>query len=604
MKKILGILCVVAIIFNVYVGMFFELSDNGNDDDDNGNGDPNNPIIPEDFTVTVPARNVGDSAQYDYYLFAEMYWENTTSGEWEKYTLRATGQLVDEISPISSQKDGFNMDHSVMTFHEETAATFTIKTEGSDKEPFTAHGSLDINRHEYTDLNSMKVIQTDTVAHVEVDPLPRIPKPIEYDGSMRNFPDPNEAQEESLDEIIYMGNKKLKLNDNSSILRGIDSEYDWVSEWYSQVYNWSVEGSERVSGYDTLKVNITTGFFQGWLDFTRQVWIANEVSFPVKVYTKTNSSSEEEDGKFYIILEHERVLHENGFIKGSTPTPWGTCGANIHFHSKHPRGEFSDWDYIPQGGSKFEQSSFKYKPEDAEKFALQNSDGLSDFLNQYDDVLVGWASYKEIKDPVDELDTSGRAGKYNWNLSFSYKPTIEEQIEAWQKANDEDDEENREYPNWGYFVNLSYNVTKEPGINKYSETTKIINEGQYNWGDADLSRDQVSDNTLTLAASEEIFKMDPEIKREICGPIGNDINFNDLSYFVAVGDVSPSSMPGMEIIETITGITLPTSRFSWALQKGTVYRAGNTFSSAVDAESGQLLYVLNIEGTDLYGIFD
>ena len=228
MKKVLGILCVVAIIFNIYVGIFYDFSDDGNDDNDTGEGTPDNPIIPADFTVTVPERKVGDSALYDYTLFAEMFWENSTSGEWEKYTIRATGQLVDEISPIGSQKDGFNMQHSVMTFHEETAATFIIKTEGSDKEPFTAHGSLDINRDEFTDLNSKKVIQTDTKAHVEVDPLPRIPKPIEYDGTLRSFPNPNEAQEESLDEIIYMGGKTLMLNDSSSILRAIDSEYDWV----------------------------------------------------------------------------------------------------------------------------------------------------------------------------------------------------------------------------------------------------------------------------------------------------------------------------------------------------------------------------------------
>jgi hypothetical protein len=597
MKKVLGILCVVAIIFNIYFGVFYEFSSDSNNEIITDPDDPNNPVIPEDFTVTVPDKMVGDSAQYDYSLFAEMYWENKTSGEWEKYTLRATGQLLDEITPISTRRDGFNIQHSVMNFHEETAATFIIKTEGSESEPFTAHGQLDIDRNEYTDLNAKRVIQTDTNAHVEVDPLPRIPKPIEYDGSMRNYPNPNDAQEESLDEVIYMGGKKLELNDSSSILRGIDSEYDWVSEWYTQIYNWSVEASERIAGYNTLKVNITTGFFQGYLDFTRTVWIANEASFPVKIYTKTNSSSEDETGKFYIILEHERVLVNQGFIKGTTEVPWGTCDAAVHFHQKHPRGEYSNWDYVPVGGSKFDQSSFQYKPDDAEAFALKNSPGLQKYLSQYDDVVVSFAAYKEIKDPVDELDTSGKAGKYNWNLSFGYKPTIEEQMEARQNAR-----ENDEYPHWGFYVNISHNVTKE-GLNRYSDTTKIINEGEYNWGDAQLSRDQVEDNALSLAASEEIFKLDPEIKREICGPVGNDINFNDLSYFISVGDVSSSSMPGMEIIETITGITLPSSRFSWALQKGTVYRAGNTFSAAVDVENGQLLYVLDISGTDLYGIF-
>jgi hypothetical protein len=60
----------------------------------------------------------------------------------------------------------------------------------------------------------------------------------------------------------------------------------------------------------------------------------------------------------------------------------------------------------------------------------------------------------------------------------------------------------------------------------------------------------------------------------------------------------------MEIIETITGITLPSSKYSWAVQQGTVYRSGNTFSAAVDAETGLLIYVMEIDGTELYGIFD
>ncbi len=579
---------------NIYFGLFGDIKITNENGNGNNPNDPDDIIIPENFTVKVPEQMIGDSAQYDYSIFAEMYSENKTSGEWSRNTLRATGQLLNEIPPVTEKIDGFNTKHNVITLHEETSATFIIKVEGSDSEPFTAHGALDINRNEYKDLNAKKIIQTETIAHVEVDPLPRIPKPIEYDGSMKSYPNPNEDQEDSLDEIIFMGNKKLKINDSSSILRRIESEYDWVSEWYSQIYNWTVEGAERVAGYNTLLINITTGFFQGFVDFNRKVWIANEVSFPVKIFVRTNTSYEDEEGEFYIILEHRQILQDNGFIRGNTEIPWGTCSAPIHFHQTHPRGEFKEFEFIPIAGSKYDQSSFKFKPEDAEQFALDNSVGLQQFLKKFDDVVCNWGSYRVYKDAKDELDTTGKAGKFNWNLSFGYKPTMNERREA--RESDED-------PHWGYYVNLSFNVTKQPGIDKYSSFTKIINDGQYRYGDSPLTKSDVAERTLTLASSEEILKLDPDVKREICGPVGNEINFNDLYYSLVMGSVTTSTMPGMEIIETITGITLPTSRYSWSLQKGSVYLAGNTYSTAVDAETGQMLFILKIEGTDLYGMF-
>jgi len=213
--------------------------------------------------------------------------------------------------------------------------------------------------------------------------------------------------------------------------------------------------------------------------------------------------------------------------------------------------------------------------------------------------VITWAAYDEIKDAKDKLDPNGRAGKYNWNLSFGYKPTMEEYYEARENARKYDI-----YPHWGYYVNLSYNVTKEPGLDKYSETTKIINQGKYDWGSAPLSKPQIDDEILTLASSEEIFKLDNEIKDHIYSNIDDEIDFEDLSYGLVMGDVTTSSMPGMEIIETITGITMPTSRYSWTFQDGTVFRSGDTFSAAVDVESGQLLYVLKVTGSELYSIFN
>lgn len=601
MKSILGILCIMAIIINLTFAMYIDVDDTNEDDNIDDIVTPGD-IIPENFTVTVPEKMVGDFAQYDYSIFAQYYYHNYTSGGWERYTLRATGQLINEVPPIVQCRDGFNTLHKTVADHEFTAASFDIKIEGNDSEPVTAHGELDISRDEYTDLNERNVIQTITSANVEVDPLPNIPKNINYHGKIRSYPDPHQEPEQSIDEMVYLHNKDLKINDSSYIFQAPDSDEEWVAEYLTQIYNWTVEGSERVAGYDTLIINITTGYFQGWVQFNKKVWIANEASYPIKTYIKTNSSYESEEEKFYFIIKHTRTLKkdEGSFVRGKTEIPWDTCDAALHYHTKHPKGDFQSWNHIPVSGPDFEQSSFDFKTEDAEKFALENSEGLNIFLNRYDDVTSHWATYKEIKTAKDELDTSGKAGSYNWNISFGYKPTRDEQIEAY---NDRDNEGKRIPPHWGYYVNLTRNVTKEPGIDRYSEETKIINEGQYDWGDAPLSRDDIAEETLTLASSENILQLDPEVDDEVFNTVNGDINFRDTSFSLTMGDITSSNMPGMDIIETITGITFPSSRYSWAIQKGSLYRGGNVYATAVDVETGQFLFVLEITGSELYSIF-
>jgi hypothetical protein len=218
---------------------------------------------------------------------------------------------------------------------------------------------------------------------------------------------------------------------------------------------------------------------------------------------------------------------------------------------------------------------------------------LRKFVNRYDDVLVAEAVYEVERDTIAELDPAGKAGSYNWNLSFRYKPPIEDIIDAWEKD---------DFPDWCYYVNLTRNVTKEAGIDKYSEEIKIINEYSRTYT-APYNKNDFPSEVLTIDSSEEIFKLDSVVETEVFDTIDGEINFRDTSFALVMGDITASNMPGMDILETITGITLPTSKFSWALQKGTVWESGSTLSAAVDVETGQFLYVMDITGTQLYGLF-
>jgi hypothetical protein len=89
MKKVLATLCIIAIILNLYIGFYTDIDEEHKIIKKPGTSDPNDIIIPEDFTVTVPDKKIGDEVTYEYSLFAVMYSENKTSGDWEKYKLEA-----------------------------------------------------------------------------------------------------------------------------------------------------------------------------------------------------------------------------------------------------------------------------------------------------------------------------------------------------------------------------------------------------------------------------------------------------------------------------------------------------------------------------------
>ena len=97
------------------------------------------------------------------------------------------------------------------------------------------------------------------------------------------------------------------------------------------------------------------------------------------------------------------------------------------------------------------------------------------------------------------------------------------------------------------------------------------------------------------------MKLDDKIESEIFNNKG-EIDFRDTVFKLETQDMSASDRPGLDIIETITGITLPRVKYSWIVEKGD-FIAGDIFTATVDVESGQLRDVLDLEGTALYGLF-
>ena len=81
-----------------------------------------------------------------------------------------------------------------------------------------------------------------------------------------------------------------------------------------------------------------------------------------------------------------------------------------------------------------------------------------------------------------------------------------------------------------------------------------------------------------------------------------DIDWAQSTYFLGAAGMG-SATPGLSMLQTLTGLTFPSVDFAWGVQSQTVYESGHTFGAAIDAETGQLVYVMDITGTALLGLF-
>jgi hypothetical protein len=112
----------------------------------------------------------------------------------------------------------------------------------------------------------------------------------------------------------------------------------------------------------------------------------------------------------------------------------------------------------------------------------------------------------------------------------------------------------------------------------------------------------LSSQGCTLASSEEIMLLDDTVKSAVTNSRTGDIDWKESTYSLGSAGMG-SGTPGLSMIETLTGLTFPSVDYAWTVQTQTVYEQGHTFGAAVDVETGQLVYVMEISGTALLGIF-
>jgi hypothetical protein len=606
MKKIAIIIATVAILANLYY--IADPPSETNDDDPFDNGDPNgngDVLPPSEITsLSVPEVMIGDQARYDYELFAQMFWENTTSGEWGRYTFTGEGELLHYVDDIQEVESGFHTTHDALEVSFETRASFVVKIEGSDVDTAEIPGNLDLQRSKYNnvfDNHDLKAINTgelriENLGSVFGSSAAQIP--LTYAADLKTYPDPREDPVISIDDAIYGMGQVLTLNSRGSI----EEEGIWGLE--SQIYNWSVEGAYELLGHDTFKINVSSNMWQ-FLFFNREFYVTDDYPFPIKGFSRTNSSYYGEEESFYIILETKQQIKdlEGSLKRGDKEIPWGDPSNNMEYPDQHQAGEFERWNYAPDDGTEVDRSSFStFTLNEAVDHAIDNSPDLQEFLADRESegmVLIEDSVWNKSTE-----DNLGRNTTYWWNLTFCYVYEMEEMIDYY--------EENEDWPSWRYRILVARSVEEdrfgEPTTSTFiagdEETSEEREPHGYQrvwWGDG-INQDNLAleNEILTVTHAEKIMRIDNTVKDTVFE--GNKLT-EGIDFYYGVVGVNEQNNQGMLLLQQLTGVQTPTADNAFGLQSGQVWTGGSTFSTAVDANTGQMLYVTSIEGSELASIF-
>ncbi|MBN1390062.1 MAG: hypothetical protein JXA22_05410 [Candidatus Thermoplasmatota archaeon] len=571
--------------------------DIGNEDDDEQGGDGGELEGSDITSLQVPPMMIGDQARYDYELFAQMFWENKTSGEWGRYTFTGEGEFLQYVDELQEAEDGFHTTHESMELSYETRASFALKIEGSDVDTVTIPGTLELQRSDYTNVFDKHSLKAHNIGKIAVENLGALfggqgaaLADVSYMVDLKTYPDPKDDPVISMDDAIYGMDQVLTLNSRGTY----EGEPIWGEE--DRQYNWTVEGAYTLLEHDTFKVNVTSDLWD-FIYFNRQFYISDDYPFPLKGYTRTNTSYYGSEESFYIILEtRQQLKDEAGSMKrGTTEIPWGDPTGHTEYPDLHPAGEYMRWRYVPADGSEVDRSSFSgFTINEAVDHAINTSPELQDFIEEYDmrgEVVVERALWnRSYEDRLERNQT------YWWNLTFSY---VYEDEELWEYY-----EENEEWPEWRYTILVARSSEESWNGDKEVSTFIAGDEGDKYFGRrrGGVSEESfnANDEMVTLTHSEKIFRIDDTVKT---GAFQDNVLTDDVWFSYSLVGVNEQNNQGLVLIQQITGIKTPTSDNSWSLQKDQVWSSGATLTSSVDANTGQLLSVMTDDGSELASIF-
>jgi hypothetical protein len=437
---------------------------------------------------------------------------NTEDGFWQKHSTykRQTRQNLD----LSGEVKG-SATHPVFPTPYEFTADIDGKMDSED-EAFTDYATLNtVKTYVNNDINLSVSFDVPVIGSQEL--------PMASHNELRSYPD------------LRKKPQRFRLEDltDSSIQLG----HTDAVKYGSTIYIWNAEGIDFVYNRPAIKVNLTldssTMSRLDLDDFFMNVWVAEDISLPVKTYIFIESTTE---GNTTTIV-HQSVMSD--YTAGTADVP-DTCSASApgggHFYVKVPGMDYENetqWDYLPSKGQGL--NSFNaYPPEQAVLYA-ESDTGFSNFKSNHPDLYV-------VNGYCTGISSAGIQGLF-WNLTFA------------DKGSDQ-----------GYNI-----IVESTGISD----TSIIEISRPPNSTSDL------EPLLTFASSEQILLnfSDSEIDQYVFK--NNDrVDFGNVTYGIRANVAYPT-------IDITSVNLLDRSRYCYYIEN-----PSNGYSIALDAETGQLLFTL------------
>ena len=105
-----------------------------------------------------------------------------------------------------------------------------------------------------------------------------------------------------------------------------------------------------------------------------------------------------------------------------------------------------------------------------------------------------------------------------------------------------------------------------------------------------------------MASSEDIWANVQQVANKAYGGVGQDeADFTEAWYAYSTGGLETAGGFGMEMLDTLAGITIPNANVSYIMQMDNVWEGAKTTAVAVDAESGRLVYITEVTSSQALG---
>ena len=448
-----------------------------------------------------------------------------------------------ELEPMSTTlkdapniEDGFWQKHS--TYKRETKQNLELsgKVEGSisyeDLGESTLKADIDGTMYSedeaYTDYKTLNTIKTYVVNDIDLTiSVTSLGIPIEFPmtshNELRSYPD------------LRKEPQRFRIEDLSD--EPIELGHTDAVEYGDIIYIWNAESVEFVYNRPAIKVNLTldsSTMARNNLDeFFMNVWVAEDVSFPVRTYIYIESTSE---GNTTTLI-HKSVMKD--YSAGSAVIP-DSCDASApgggHYYSKVPNKDYennTDWEYLPSKGQG--TNSFNaYPPEQAIQYAESDA-GFIAYKNSHPNLYVvnGYCSGTGERDIQDLF----------WNLTFGEEGSKE-------------------------------------GFNILVDKSGVLESTEFSI-DVPPNSTRDFDPILTFASSEQILVdlTDTEIDENVFNN-QDEVDFSNVSYGIRANVAYPTiDITSIQVLER--------SKYAFYIQNPT-----KGYTLALDAETGQLLFTL------------